>query len=162
MGGAATADELIEQCALGRELEGGACAVLGSFSQVRDLAEGEVLFHEDEMDDSVHMVISGKLAVTRCTGGGAEAILHIIEAGDLAGEMGFVDGTPHSATVKALTAARVVSLNRTKFEALLDTNPRLVYDVMRAIVRRVHRTLRRMNLQYVELTNYISHTHGRY
>lgn len=162
MGGAANADELIEQCALGRELEGGACAVLGSFSQVRDLAEGEILFREDEADDCVHMIISGKLAVTRRTGGGAEAILHVIEAGDLAGEMGFVDNTPHSATVKALTAARVVSLDRTKFEALIDTNPRLVYDVMRAIVRRVHRTLRRMNLQYVELTNYISQTHGRY
>ena len=162
MGDAMNADELIEQCALGRELEGGACTILGSFSQVRDLAEGEVLFHEDEADDSVHMVIAGKLAVTRRTGGGAEAILHVIEAGDMAGEMGFIDGTPHSATVKALTAAKVVSLNRTKFEALLDTNPRLVYDVMRAIVRRVHRTLRRMNLQYVELTNYISQTHGRY
>ena len=61
-----------------------------------------------------------------------------------------------------LDKARVVSLDRNKFEALLDTNPRLVYDVMRAIVRRVHRTLRRMNLQYVELTNYISQTHGRY
>jgi CRP/FNR family transcriptional regulator, cyclic AMP receptor protein len=162
MGGAARIDELIEQCALGRELEGGACTVLGSFSQVRDLAEGEVLFKEDEDDGCAHMVISGKLAVTRRTGGGADAILHVIEQGDLAGEMGFVDGTPHSATVKALTAARVVSLDRKKFEALLDTNPRLVYDVMRAIVRRVHHTLRRMNLQYVELTNYISQQHGRY
>jgi CRP-like cAMP-binding protein len=162
MGGGAKIDEMMEQCALGRELEGAACAVFGSFSQVRDLAEGEVLFHEDEDDDCVHMVISGKLAVTRRTGGGADAILHVIEPGDLAGEMGFVDGTPHSATVKALTASRVVSLDRKKFEALLDTNPRLVYDVMRAIVRRVHHTLRRMNLQYVELTNYISQQHGRY
>ncbi len=162
MDGAAKIDEMIEQCALGRELEGGACSVLGSFSKARDLAEGEVLFHEDEADDSVHMVISGRLAVTRRTGGGAETILHVIEPGDLAGEMSFVDGTPHSATVKALGPARVVSLDRNKFEALLDTNPRLVYDVMRAIVRRVHRTLRRMNLQYVELTNYISSQHGRY
>jgi len=121
MGGAMKADELIEQCALGRELEGGACAVLGSFSSARPCG-GEVLFREDEDDGCVHMVISGKLAVTRRTGGGAEAILHVIEAGDLAGEMGFVDGTPHSATVKALTAARVVSLDRSKFEALLDTN----------------------------------------
>jgi CRP-like cAMP-binding protein len=162
MGGAAKVDELMEQCALGRELEGGACAVFGSFSRVRDLTEGEVLFHEDEDDDCLHMVISGKLAVTRRTGGGADAILHVIEPGDLAGEMGFVDGTPHSATIKALTAARVISLDRKKFEALLDTNPRLVYDVMRAIVRRVHHTLRRMNLQYVELTNSPPQPHGRY
>jgi CRP/FNR family cyclic AMP-dependent transcriptional regulator len=34
--------------------------------------------------------------------------------------------------------------------------------VMRAIMRTVHRILRSMNLQYVELTNYIAKQHGRY
>jgi CRP/FNR family transcriptional regulator, cyclic AMP receptor protein len=33
---------------------------------------------------------------------------------------------------------------------------------MRAIVRTVHSILLRMNLQYVELTNYITKQHGRY
>ena len=38
----------------------------------------------------------------------------------------------------------------------------LVYRVMRAIMREVHGILRRMNVQYVELTNYITKQHGRY
>ena len=33
---------------------------------------------------------------------------------------------------------------------------------MRAIVRSVHAILTRMNLEYVELTNYITKQHGRY
>jgi len=33
---------------------------------------------------------------------------------------------------------------------------------MRAIVRRVHAIVLRMNLEYVELTNYITKQHGRY
>jgi hypothetical protein len=33
---------------------------------------------------------------------------------------------------------------------------------MRSIMRTVHRILRGMNTQYVELTNYISKQHGRY
>ena len=33
---------------------------------------------------------------------------------------------------------------------------------MRAIMRTVHGILRRMNTQYVELTNYIAKQHGRY
>jgi len=33
---------------------------------------------------------------------------------------------------------------------------------MRAIVRTVHRILRNMNFQQVELTNYIAKEHGRY
>jgi CRP/FNR family cyclic AMP-dependent transcriptional regulator len=34
--------------------------------------------------------------------------------------------------------------------------------VMRTIVRTVHTTLKRMNMQYIEMTNYISKSHGRY
>jgi hypothetical protein len=33
---------------------------------------------------------------------------------------------------------------------------------MRAIIRGVHNTLRRMNMQHQELTNYITQQHGRY
>jgi CRP-like cAMP-binding protein len=53
-------------------------------------------------------------------------------------------------------------LDRTSFESLLDKDPDLVYKVMRAIIRTVHRILRNMNVQQVELTNYIAREHGRY
>ena len=53
-------------------------------------------------------------------------------------------------------------ISRQDMEALLPEDPELVYKVMRAIVRTVHTILRRMNVQYVEMTNYIAHDHGRY
>jgi CRP-like cAMP-binding protein len=154
--------ELLRKSAFGTELEGQDCEVLGQVAASRDLAEDEVLVREGEVDDSVHLIVSGKLAVTKSTGGGEETTLHVLQAGDLAGELGFIDGTSHSATVKALTRAQVVTLERGKFESLLSSHPRVVYDVMRAVVRRVHATLRRMNFQYVEMSNYITKTHGRY
>jgi len=54
------------------------------------------------------------------------------------------------------------SLERDSLEKLLDAHPRIVYQVMRAIIRSVHGTLRRMNIQYVEMSNYINKQHGRY
>jgi len=47
-------------------------------------------------------------------------------------------------------------------ESILADKPEVVYGVMRGVVRTVHRILRDMNLQYVELNNYITKTHGRY
>ena len=47
-------------------------------------------------------------------------------------------------------------------EGLLDSNPHLVYRVMRAIVRVVHELQRRLSMQTAELTNYLYKTHGRY
>jgi CRP/FNR family transcriptional regulator, cyclic AMP receptor protein len=38
----------------------------------------------------------------------------------------------------------------------------LVYRVMRAIMRSVHAIVRRMNNQYVQMTNYITKQRGRY
>jgi CRP/FNR family transcriptional regulator, cyclic AMP receptor protein len=37
-----------------------------------------------------------------------------------------------------------------------------VYYVMRGIVRHVHGIVRRMNMQSVEMSNYLYRAHGRY
>jgi CRP-like cAMP-binding protein len=56
----------------------------------------------------------------------------------------------------------VLGLSRADLEKLLDTKPKVVYHVMRAIVRVVHDIQRRMSMQTAELTNYLYKTHGRY
>jgi len=154
--------DLIKQCAFGEELGADDSEVLGTVASSRELEEGDLLVGEGQVDDSVHIIVRGKLAVTKGTSGGDETTLHVLHPGDLAGELGFIDSTAHSAGVRALTASQVVTLERAKFESLIETHPKVVYDVMRVIVRRVHATLRRMNFQYVEMTNYITKTHGRY
>jgi CRP-like cAMP-binding protein len=57
---------------------------------------------------------------------------------------------------------RVLGLERAKLEALLDSQPHIVYRVMRAIVRRVHQTQHRLAAQSAELQNYVFKQHGRY
>jgi len=76
--------------------------------------------------------------------------------------MGFIDGVEHSASLRALGNCDLIRLDRDSFEGLIKKDPELVYQVMRSIMRTVHRILRGMNTQYVELTNYISKQHGRY
>jgi hypothetical protein len=51
-------------------------------------------------------------------------------------------------------------LEREKLESLPPEHPEVVYRVMRAIVRTVHEIQRRLSMQSVELTNYISKQHG--
>ena len=114
------------------------------------------------MDNQLHVLIDGHLAVTRQVAEGEWLTLHVLKSGELAGELGFIDGQPHSATLRAMGPTRIFSLEREKFETLINTHPALMYRIMRAIVRGVHVTLRRMNAQQIELTNYITKEHGRY
>ncbi len=126
------------------------------------LETDEILISEGKVDNSLHVIIDGTLAVTRDTGGGEWTTLHILRTGDLAGEMGFIDGRPHSATLRAIGPTKVCSFERSKFESLLDKDAWIVYRVMQNIIQTVHDILRRMNAQYVEMSNYISKQHGRY
>lgn len=154
--------ETIARSPLGAELDPQGCRTLAGVMQARRLRDDETLIDEGRSDSALYLVASGRLAVTRTTGIGDSVTLHLLKTGDIAGEMGFLDGEPHSATLRALGEAEIYSLTREALERLLDAHPRLVYNVMRAVVRTVHAILLRMNVQYVELTNYITKQHGRY
>ena len=62
----------------------------------------------------------------------------------------------------ALTDCQVLSLERAAFEGIVESDPKLVYKVLRAVARSAHRTMRRMNGEFIELSNYIFKQHGRY
>jgi CRP-like cAMP-binding protein len=147
---------------LGKDLTGDECALFKDLGEIRDLKDGDILIEEGKVDNRLHLVVDGNVAVTRKATGEDWVVLHILRKGELAGELGFVDGQEHSATLRAIGPARVFSLERNRFESLLESNPLLVYRVMRAIIRGVHNTLRRMNVQQMEMTNYITRQHGRY
>jgi len=138
------------------------CMILANITSQRHLADDEVLITEGDVDDCLYVMLQGKIGVTKYAAGEEETTLHVLCQDEFAGQMGFVDGMEHTATLKALGSAEVLVLRRGDLESKLESNPNLVYQVMRAVVRSGHDILRCMNNQYVELTNYISKTHGRY
>jgi len=154
--------DLLSTSPLGAELEKQECEVLAKVLTTNSLKDGDVLIREGATDDSLHVIISGKLAATHDTGGNDTVTLHVLHEGDIVGAMGFIDGKEHSASLLALSDTEIFSLRRQAFESLLNQHPQLVYKVMRTIIRSVHSTLIRMNRQFVEMNNYIMKEHGRY
>ncbi len=155
-------NDLIRNSSLTGDLGEEQCDDLSSIATTRSLEDGEALIEQGQHDETMYIVASGELAVQRTTAGGDSTTLDVLRRGDLAGVMGFVDGTEHTATLRALGPASVVGIGRNDLESLLDSKPAVVYGLMRGIVRTVHRILRDMNLQSVELSNYITKSHGRY
>lgn len=154
--------EIHSAALLGTELESDEIKALAGVISIQHLHDNDILIKEGAIDDALHIVINGRLAATRNTGGDEYVTLHTLHAGDMAGAMGFIDGTEHSATLRALCDTDVYTLERKAFESLLESHPALVYKVMRSIIRSVHATLMRMNRQFVEMNNYIMKEHGRY
>ncbi|WP_405238800.1 Crp/Fnr family transcriptional regulator [Lentisalinibacter orientalis] len=156
------AARLILDSSLGTELTDEEATTLASLMQMRSLGDGEYLTTEGATDDSLHVLLEGKLEVVKQAGAGETATLGILRDGELAGELSFIDGAPHTVGLRALCDSRVFSLKRDVFEGLVEDHPGIVYKVMRAIVRSAHKTLSRMNYEFIELSNYIFKQHGRY
>lgn len=154
--------DLLLASPLGTELSEEEAGILGSLMTMNTLADGDYLITEGTADDSLHLVLEGKLEIVKRTGAGEYSTLAVLREGDLAGELGFIDGETHSVSLRALCDSRVLSLRRQDFEGIIDGNPRLVYKIMRVIARSAHKVMRRMNTDFIELSNYIFKQHGRY
>ena len=147
---------------LGTELSKEEATKLADLMQMRDLKSGEYLIEEGAADDTLHLVIEGNFEVVKSTAGGGVASIAIVREGDLAGELSFIDGDVHTVGLRALCDCKILSLTREKFEKIVDTDPQLVYKVMRAVARSSHRIMHQMNHEFIELSNYIFKQHGRY
>ena len=144
------------------ELNDAERGILAAAMTLRDLKQGEVLVREGAADDHLYVVASGVLGVVKGAGMEEEVTLNAIRPGNMVGELSFLDGASRYASLVALSDTRVLGLSRADLDGLLDTQPKVVYHVMRAIVRVVHEIQRRMSMQTAELTNYLYKTHGRY
>ena len=157
-----TAYEALKGSKLGPELTDQQLDTLAASITFRSLADGEVLVAEGTSDNHLYSLMAGALNVVRNARKPDAVTLFTMTAGDLVGELSFLDATPHYASLVASGPTTVFGLEREKLEALLDSHPQVVYRVMRAIVRTTHQIQRRLSMQSVERTNYIFKQHGRY
>lgn len=154
--------EALRPSKLALELTDEQCRRLAGAMALRDLKAGEVLVREGDDDHHFYLIVRGKLGVIKSFGTPEQVTLNTLAAGDFAGELSWLDGSRRYASLVAMDETRVLGLEREKLETLLDTDPHLVYRVMRAIVRAVHDIQRQLFMQQSELTNYIYKQHGRY
>ena len=136
--------------------------ILAGLVDLRPWQRGDVLAQEGSVDDRMLVIVDGSLGVVKHRGTVDESLLATLRAGDLAHELGFLDGTPRSASLVAAEPTKVLVLTRPSLESLIDSQPRILYAVMCAIVRAAHRVQTRLSVQAIELMNYVVKQHGRY
>ena len=102
-------------------------------------------------NSSTHFILgSGEVEVT-CNTGGATATWNLRNPGELITVVGFA----FTICVLARTDVAVLVLDRGRFEALLNSQPSIVYHVMRGITRHVHGVVRALNMRAMELASYL-------
>jgi CRP/FNR family transcriptional regulator, cyclic AMP receptor protein len=151
--------EAVARSVLGAELDDAECAALAAQMGTQSVGQGEVLVGAGETRRTLFVLAEGRISV--CKPDGA-VTLYQLRPGECAGTRAFLDASERKAMLRADTDSVVLTLEPEHFEQLIDTQPRLVFKVMRAMFRVTHRNLMRMNLESAELRNYLTKTGGRY
>ena len=153
---------LINEAPLGQYIGSEGAKILAErVASEHRLKDNEFLYHRGESAGSFYIITEGRVAFTRGNqNNGKMRILHVLESGDLMGELSFIDGTPRTVSACALGDASVLCFNAEDITPLITEHPKLMFDFMRAVIKRVHNTVASIGQQQIELADYIS-TGGR-
>lgn len=89
----------------------------------RRFARCEVVFHEGDPGETLHLIESGHVAVRVTTPLGDTATLRVIGPGGHLGELAVVSPAPRSATILALDPTETLALHRDEMNALRAKHP---------------------------------------
>jgi signal transduction histidine kinase len=100
---------------------------------------GDVVIEEGTPGDSLYVVLSGELEITK-RDGEREVVLATRKTGEAVGEMSLLEHTPRSASVRALQPSELLEISPDAFRTVLETNPSTAMTVLRTVASRLRST----------------------
>ncbi len=101
-----------------------------------DAAAGETILREGDTGREMYIVEQGRVEVVHGAPG-SERPLGVLEAGDFFGEMAILDDQPRGATVRALTACRLLRIDEATFDRMLREYPEIAVRMLRKLSARL-------------------------
>jgi CRP/FNR family cyclic AMP-dependent transcriptional regulator len=119
----------------------------GAPARVRRYAAGEVIAHEGDLADTLHLIRSGRVAAGLTTQYGNQVTFTLLGPGEVFGELALLDArSRRSATLTALEPTETVTLTRPEFDQLRADRPEFAQGLVDLLAERV----RRLSDQLVE------------
>ena len=119
----------------------------GAPARVRRYSAGEVIAHEGDLADTLHLVRRGRVAVAVTTRYGNQVTFTLLGPGEVFGELALIDPRARrTATLTALEATETVVLTQPEFDRLRGERPEFASALVELLAERV----RRLSDQLVE------------
>ncbi len=106
----------LEAMPLFRDLGAEDLATLASTVRTRRYRRGEVIFHQGDPGDALHIILSGRVKISSPSETGVEAILATLRPEEFFGALALLDGAPRSASATAVEPTETLILPRARFQ----------------------------------------------
>ncbi|WP_161952490.1 MULTISPECIES: Crp/Fnr family transcriptional regulator [unclassified Ensifer] len=101
---------------------------------------GAAIFRKGDPGRSLMIIVEGQVKISVMASDGREAVLAVLEAGDILGEMAIIENKPRSADAITLSPCRVLVLHQRDFIPFLERNPRAAIRLLALLSERLRRT----------------------
>jgi CRP-like cAMP-binding protein len=120
----------------------------------RTLVGGEDVFHEGDEGDAMWIIESGRVDIVKRIRGEVERVLASFGAGDILGEMSFIDGSRRSATARTAQVSEFLVINTQAFAGVLRERPALAAAFFQNICAILAARVRTTNELYREAVRF--------
>ena len=96
----------------------------------RQYNAGEVIIHEGQSAAGMYIMVDGQAEVTKALEDGTILHLTTLENSGLFGDVGLLDSSPRTATVRATRDSSILGFFRPELLELMNSNPRLASKVI--------------------------------
>ncbi len=109
------------------------------------LKAGDFLLHEGDESTEMYYLQSGSLAVIKRKGDAVHQIGTLI-AGELVGEMSFLDKEPRSASVRAISESTLLIVPADKLEEIMEGQPKWFAALLHTLTDRLRKANARIRI----------------
>ncbi len=114
--------------------------------KIKNFKKNEVILFEEDTNEYMYAILSGRVKVYRSTEDGKEIILAVHREGDFFGEMSLIDRKTSPATVVALTDSVIALLSREDFFSLIRNHPALLEQLLLILCGRLRDSWQKMEM----------------
>lgn len=114
--------------------------LLIGFSRVVRFGPEELIFNKGDPGDSLYAILKGRVGIKTVSEEGKEIFLNILEAGDVFGEIAFLDGRERTAGAVAMQPTELLRVGRAEFMPFLEEQPKLCLRLMNVLCERLRWT----------------------
>ena len=103
----------------------------------RRYERGEVVFHQDDPGDRMHIIVEGRVRISLDSDDGREKDIALLNPGECFGEMALLDGSNRSANATAVDNLETLVLLRDDFQAFLRKHPQITSQMNSMLITRL-------------------------
>jgi CRP/FNR family transcriptional regulator, cyclic AMP receptor protein len=113
---------------------------LGTYITRRSVRRGTTIFAKGDPATALMAVLWGSVKISVPTSGGHDAVLNIIDPGQVFGEIALLDGQPRTADAVAMTDCELMVIARRDFIPFLRSEPDVALKLIESLCARIRRT----------------------